>query len=267
MSSSERSKQLHKCHICGSNFQQYDLEIHFLSCNSDDDDTFKEEEIRNDFNDQEVFLKNDESTFKSNSNRFENADNDCISDNVSDNQENLIVLWKDVYPPEVDHHADSRTTPSTENQVPESIENSNSKTLAINHDLSFNVTTEQFLNQSVGTLQENTENQTGHLISPDIISATIPTQRDYKIKDYNCECCGKSFSQAEILKKHIHRVHEGHKDFKCISCGKLFSKAGNLKKHTHTVHEGRKDHKCGFCGKSFFLANHLKNHENKIHKE
>ena len=78
-----------------------------------------------------------------------------------------------------------RTTPSTDNQVLESIENSNSKTLAvINHDPSFHFTTEQFLNQSVGTLQENTENQTGHLISPDIISATIPTQGDYKIKDY-----------------------------------------------------------------------------------
>ena len=53
----EGIKKLHKCHICGNNFKQYDLELHFLSCNSDD--TIKDEEIKNDYNDQEVFLKGD----------------------------------------------------------------------------------------------------------------------------------------------------------------------------------------------------------------
>ena len=50
-------------------------------------------------------------------------------------------------------------------------------------------------------------------------------------KDYKCESCGKSFSQATTLKKHILTVHEGHKDYKCEFCGKSFSQAGNLKKH------------------------------------
>ena len=56
-------------------------------------------------------------------------------------------------------------------------------------------------------------------------------------KDYKCESCGKSFSHAGNLKKHIHTVHKGHKDYKCKSCGKSFSHA-HLKKHIHTVHEG-----------------------------
>ena len=55
----EGSKKLHKCHICGNNFKQYDLELHFLSCNIDDEIIVKEEEIKNDFNAQEVFLKGD----------------------------------------------------------------------------------------------------------------------------------------------------------------------------------------------------------------
>ena len=59
-----------------------------------------------------------------------------------------------------------------------------------------------------------------------------------------CDTCGKSFSQAGYLKKHIYTIHEGHIDHKCESCGKSFSQAGNLKKHIHTVHEGHKDHKC-----------------------
>ena len=51
-----------------------------------------------------------------------------------------------------------------------------------------------------------------------------------------CEYCGKSFSQPEYLKKHIHTVHEGKKDHKCVFCEKLFSQSGNLKRHITSVH-------------------------------
>ena len=34
--------------------------------------------------------------------------------------------------------------------------------------------------------------------------------------DLKCESCGKSFSQAGDLKKHIHTIHEGHKNYKWI---------------------------------------------------
>ena len=52
---------------------------------------------------------------------------------------------------------------------------------------------------------------------------------------YKCESCDKLFSQAGDLKKHIHKIHEGHKYYKCESCDKSFSRAGNLKKHIHTI--------------------------------
>ena len=60
-------------------------------------------------------------------------------------------------------------------------------------------------------------------------------------KDHKREACGKSFTDAGKLKRHIHAVHEGHKDHKCVSCSKSFSQAGTLKTHSLTFHEGHKD--------------------------
>ena len=60
-------------------------------------------------------------------------------------------------------------------------------------------------------------------------------------KDHKCESCGKSFTRAQHLKKHIHTVHEGRKDYKCDSCNKLFSHAHHLKKHINTNHLGHKN--------------------------
>ena len=59
-------------------------------------------------------------------------------------------------------------------------------------------------------------------------------------KDNKCEFCGKSFSEARTLKRHIHIIHEGHRDYKCESCSKSFTQAGYLNKHIHTVHGATK---------------------------
>ena len=86
-------------------------------------------------------------------------------------------------------------------------------------------------------------------------------------KDYKCESCGKSFSEAVKLKRHIHTVHEGKEDHKCESCDKSFSRAYGLKRHIHTIHRGNKDYKCESCGKSFSLVQRLKTHVHTIHED
>ena len=84
-------------------------------------------------------------------------------------------------------------------------------------------------------------------------------------KGYKCKSCGKSFSQADDLRKHIPMVHEDHKDHKCESCGKLFSQTGDLKKHINTIHGEDKDYKYESCGKSFLDEQSLKKHTHTIH--
>ena len=62
---------------------------------------------------------------------------------------------------------------------------------------------------------------------------------------YVRDSCGKTFSSAGNLRKHIKFVYNGQKDHKCASCEKAFSEATDLKGQINSVHNGQKDHKCG----------------------
>ena len=85
---------------------------------------------------------------------------------------------------------------------------------------------------------------------------------------HNCqyESCGKSFSHANGLRKHMHQVHVQDHCHKCESCGKSFLTAQALKKHITTIHDGHKDYKCKFCAKSFSQAGSLGVHIRNIHE-
>ena len=67
-------------------------------------------------------------------------------------------------------------------------------------------------------------------------------------KAFYCNICAKSF-QAQNITSHNKSVHGGN-CYNCKLCGKSFSNAGNLNKHILRVHEGHKDFKCEICAKS-----------------
>ena len=74
-----------------------------------------------------------------------------------------------------------------------------------------------------------------------------------------CDFCGKTFSQSNVLERHIRGFHQ---HYKCDTCSKTFARRDGLKKHIRIVHEGHKDYKCDSCGKAWTDIRPLKNHIN-----
>eukprot|EP00096_Caligus_rogercresseyi_P004139 TRINITY_DN182_c2_g1_i1.p1 TRINITY_DN182_c2_g1~~TRINITY_DN182_c2_g1_i1.p1 ORF type:complete len:250 (+),score=60.26 TRINITY_DN182_c2_g1_i1:82-831(+) len=90
-------------------------------------------------------------------------------------------------------------------------------------------------------------------------------QEDIRGASYECMLCQKSFKQKSHLSFHEKTLHQGLSRLHlCHTCGKTFSSASNLKKHIGLRHNDPQGHVCEFCGRVYkelrYLLIHVKTH-------
>ena len=86
-------------------------------------------------------------------------------------------------------------------------------------------------------------------------------------KKFNCNECGKFFTQKCDLERHMNCVHKGEKEFQCNQCDHKTSLKQNLTRHILGVHKKRNSYHCEQCDFRSSYAYSLKRHMLNMHQK
>ena len=69
-----------------------------------------------------------------------------------------------------------------------------------------------------------------------IFGLVIGFHETKKSEDQKCDVCGKNFSSAKTLRRHIIQAHEKIKPFSCENCEKSYTIKSSLEYHIKSAH-------------------------------
>ena len=84
---------------------------------------------------------------------------------------------------------------------------------------------------------------------------------------FQCDWCGQKFKTKANLRIHVEGVHENQRPIKCEKCPATFSVKSSYTRHFRNCHTENRKHECDICGQTFKEAHHLKTHKMAKHSE
>ena len=87
-----------------------------------------------------------------------------------------------------------------------------------------------------------------------------------KLKNFECQECGKTFFRLPEFKDHNNIVHKNFKPFQCNLCPFKAINNGKLNYHHKIVHRNIRSHPCDRCDKIFKTPYSLKRHVQVVHE-
>lgn len=100
-----------------------------------------------------------------------------------------------------------------------------------------------------------------HILNIHVEPNTSRAEQDLKY----CQYCHKKYSRQDYLTQHIKSVHERANKYTCDQCGKTFTQKGSLTRHVTSIHDNVREFCCKHCSYQAISYNDLKKHAANAH--